>query len=259
MNASTNLPGISCFTSTYGRTWCLEEQIQSFLNQDYQGPKQLVILNDYVEQELVFDHPEVKIINHSERIKPLAAKFNMNVDLCDYDIVAVWEDDDFHLPWHLSYGQKNMKNDVYHAGVAWVHTGRNKPLHYAGNYFHSSHIFTKDLFNTVGKYTISDIDNCALDVSLMSKFNRLIGHYTQKPLPEDISYIYRWGCGSYHGSGWGTKITNMSDLAGQAIESQKKQGIVKTGRIDLKPQWIENYTELAKQATEAFYAATRSD
>ena len=84
-----DLPGISCYCSTYGRPQALlENSIQCFLDQDYAGPKELVILNDFSEHDLVFDHPEVRIINLKERIKPLGRKFNMNIDLCSYGIVA---------------------------------------------------------------------------------------------------------------------------------------------------------------------------
>ena len=73
-------PGISCYCSTFGRPVNLvENSIQCFLDQDYDGPKELVILNDLNVQELVFDHPEVKIVNSKERIKPLGKKFNHNL------------------------------------------------------------------------------------------------------------------------------------------------------------------------------------
>ena len=56
-----SLPGISRYCSTYGRPKrLLENSIQCFLEQDYQGPKELVILNDFDQQELIFNHPEVK-------------------------------------------------------------------------------------------------------------------------------------------------------------------------------------------------------
>ena len=57
------LPKVSCLCPTYGRPQCLEEAIFSFLTQDYQGEKELVILNDLADQTLIFDHPDVKIIN----------------------------------------------------------------------------------------------------------------------------------------------------------------------------------------------------
>ena len=57
-----NYPSISAKCITYGRVSTLEEAIYSFLQQDYPGEKELVIVNDYPKQKLIFDHPEIKII-----------------------------------------------------------------------------------------------------------------------------------------------------------------------------------------------------
>ena len=62
----SSLPSISAKCITYGRTHFLEESIYSFLIQNYAGPKEMIIINDYPLQTLVFDHPEVKIINVQE-------------------------------------------------------------------------------------------------------------------------------------------------------------------------------------------------
>ncbi len=53
-----NLPAVSCFCLTYGRPRVLEEAIQSFLQQDYAGAKEMIVLNDYADQTLAFDHPD---------------------------------------------------------------------------------------------------------------------------------------------------------------------------------------------------------
>ena len=102
------LPFVSCYCPTYGRPRLLEEAIESFLRQDYTGAKELVVLNDHVEQQLIFDHPEVRIINSGERIVPVARKFNECVDLCNGEVLFPWDDDDIYLPWKISR---------YHVGI----------------------------------------------------------------------------------------------------------------------------------------------
>ena len=99
---------VSCYCPTYGRVHCLEEAVECFLRQDYKGPKELVILNDYSEQQLFFDHPEVKVYNLPYRIKPLGAKFNATVALCSGDVLMCWEDDDIYLPNRISYSLSQM-------------------------------------------------------------------------------------------------------------------------------------------------------
>lgn len=240
-------PPVSCYCSTYGRVKCLEELIYSFINQNYPGKKELVILNDFSEQELIYHHPEVVIINSNIRIKPLAKKFNDNINYCSYDILACLEDDDKYLPNHLTYAVENMKDGIFHSGVSFVYTGTAN-LHYAGNYFHSSHVFTRDLFNKVGQYTVSEVDNCALDVTLMSKFQKEVGNYTQTPPYENTNMLYGWNNGYWQGSGLGTVIKNMSDIIAGYVQTQKNNGTTPTGKIILNPFWKYPYEELRASA-----------
>jgi len=64
-------PAVSCFCLTYGRPRMLEEAIHSFLQQDYAGPKEMIVLNDYADQTLDLDHPEVQVINVPRRCRTL--------------------------------------------------------------------------------------------------------------------------------------------------------------------------------------------
>ena len=75
------LPAVSCICLTYGRPAILAEAIESFLQQDYQGRKELIVLNDYVDQILTFDHPEVRVINVPKRFRTVGEKMNAAVAL----------------------------------------------------------------------------------------------------------------------------------------------------------------------------------
>ena len=50
------LPRVACICLTYGRTERLQEAIAFFLAQDYRGEKELIVVNDLAEQELILDH-----------------------------------------------------------------------------------------------------------------------------------------------------------------------------------------------------------
>lgn len=231
-----NKPGISCFCSTYGRPKSLiENSIQCFLEQDYTGPKELVILNDLASQKLIYNHPEVRIINLPERIKPLSRKFNMNVELCKYDIIAVWEDDDVFLKNRLSYAYANMIDGIFHSYDGFF---EKKPgdIIVSSNYYHSQHVFTKDLFNAVGGYPETDF--CTLDLGIMQKFKDYLGYHYSKKIsnPKDLSYIYVWSeSNSFHGSGLGEKV-KISDQAEKIVAQQVQQGKVLTGNVLLEPK-----------------------
>jgi len=44
------------------------------------------------------------------------------------------------------------------------------------------------------------------------------------------------GAQSYHGSGWGAEKKDISDGAASVVASQISRGLIKLGRIELKPQ-----------------------
>lgn len=228
-------PGISCYCSTYGRpTALIENAIWCFLQQDYAGPKELVILNDFDQQELIFDHPEVRIINHPSRIKPLGRKFNLNAALCKYPILAVWEDDDIFLRHRLSYSYARMRDGVFHSNDAFIEHAPGE-LGVMSNLFHSQHMFTRELFDRVGGYT--EEDRGSIDVTLMDAIRREVGDYSQ-PIPtDDLFYVYVWtGANSFHGSGMGADNIAVSDSAAEYVARQVKEGRVQTGKVYLQPK-----------------------
>ena len=233
-------PAVSCFCSTYGRVHTLEELIESFLRQNYKGKKELVIFNDCELQKLEFDHPEVMIFNVEERIKPLGKKFNWNIRLCKYDVLCCMEDDDIYLPNHITYAVEHMNNGVFHTGNAWVEESEGK-FHYAGNYFHATHVFNRELFDKVNGYP--EIDNCTVDVGIMGRFREAIGNYSQPTNPEDLTYIYRWATANcYHASGWGSNINNVSELAKDVVTTQATNGDIPVGIVKLNPNWKYDYS-----------------
>lgn len=103
-----NQPAVSCFCLTYGRPGVLEEAIHSFLQQDYAGPKEMIVLNDYADQILTFDHPEVQVINVSRRFRTVGEKMNAAAALASHDLLFVWDDDDVYLPHRLSFSVANF-------------------------------------------------------------------------------------------------------------------------------------------------------
>lgn len=238
-------PPISCFTSTFGRIACLNELVRCFLDQNYPGEKELVILNDYEHQTICYDHEQIKIFNVKDRIKPLGKKFNTNIALCKHDIIAVFEDDDLFLPNHLTYAIENMKNGIFHSCRAWVMYG-DKPVYRCRNLFHSSHVFERKLFDSVGGY--EETDACTVDVSIIKKFQKLLGVYSQEPSENDTNYVYRWLNNHYHGSGWGVQISDISDKAMYNIEIMRSQKRIPTGTIELNPNYAKNYHDLIEQA-----------
>jgi len=239
------LPKVSCFCPTFGRPNLLEEAIESFLRQDYAGEKELVILNDYPEQTLHFDHPEIVIKNVSKHILPLGKKFNETANLCSGDILFPWDDDDIYLPWKLSYSVENMHNGIFHSPHAW--TNNFDKLEMSENLYQCNLAISRDLWEKVGGY--AEEDSSSVDLGL---FQRLGGdEITQTLSPEKMFYIYRWaGTNEYHVSSLNTDEKSISHVTSEFLNQKAQNGEIKTGNIHLKPKWSKDWEQLAKDKTE---------
>lgn len=235
-----NKPKVSCYCATYGRPHVLEEALESFLRQNYTGDKELIILNDFKENTLSYDHPQVKIYNVKEHIMPLGKKFNETVKLCSGDILMPWEDDDIYLPNRISYTVDHMENGFFHVGFAYLDLPGNK-LQLSGNHFHCNMAVEKSLWDKVGGY--SEIDNCTLDVELMARLKKEANFKIPNFDFKDIFYIYRWGTtGSYHASGWGS--SDGVSVSNNVKKMMSSNDIV--GDYYLQPFWKYDYEAVAR-------------
>ena len=96
------MDGVSCLCLTYGRGRLLEEAIESFLRQDWPGPKELIVLNDHPDQELVIDHPEI-LVNLLQNAREALGEQGGNIWIearcnADYSISISVRDDGPGIP-----------------------------------------------------------------------------------------------------------------------------------------------------------------
>jgi glycosyltransferase involved in cell wall biosynthesis len=242
------LQRISCKCITYGRTDLLEELIYSFLNQDYEGWSELIIVNDYPLQTLIFDHPKVKIFNLKETFSTIGDKENFAIEQCSGDLIAVFDDDDVALPNHLSNIAKFWRPDAnllhWQNGVFY-----NEPniteLMALGN---SGIVYSKRAWEEIGK---SPIENAGGDMTLVVALHNLGRNKVvlADPPNEECSWFYMWGGRGYHQSGMGTDTAerpNVIKRHSDYVENLRKRGIVPTGDIDLYPHWNKDYKQMLK-------------
>lgn len=241
-------PAVSCICPTYGRPELLEEAIYSFLQQDYAGTKELLVLNDYAEQTLVFDHPEVHVINLPQRFRTVGEKRNAAVALASHDLLFVWDDDDIYLPHRLSFSVAHFdpKHGFFKPNHGWgwesgqLH-GPEKQL------FHSSGCWSRERFDAVRGY---DAEGSGHDVLFEGRLARCFPSAvtTTAIQPADIFYIYRWyGTGSYHLSGFGglKPGENSGDAeVGAYIHKRASRDEIRQGHIPLQPHWNTDYRQL---------------
>jgi len=244
-------PPISCKCITYGRVDTLQESIYSFINQDYPGKKELIIVNDYPLQKLIFNHPEVKIYNTDEVFETIGDKENFAVDKCSYNLIAVWDDDDIALPNHLNNIAKYFKpgNNLLHwdKGV-YFNDDTITAITGIGN---SGIVYTKDIWNKLGGHAKQ---NAGYDMTFVISINQLTPDKVIHAFPsnDEVSWFYMWGGRSYHMSGLGTDHhhvdrPNVIKRHTEHIEELRKLGKIQTGIIELIPYWKLNYSSMLQE------------
>ena len=244
--ADKGLPGISCICLTYARPQLLEEAIYSFLQQDYPGPKELIVLNDYAPQTLVYEHPDVRVINLVHRFRTVGEKMNAATALAKHDLLCVWDDDDIYLPHRLSYSAARVTDQFYKPAQAWWwNSGQISGPSYGK--FHVACCYPRDLFNLVGGYQAM---GNGYDQVFEEDLHRAAGDKMEiEDVPiEELYFIYRWGgTGSFHMSGmadWGEGQTEATVW----VQEQVAQGEIPAGRIHLHPHWKQAYPQLIQDA-----------
>lgn len=243
---------ISCKMITYGRVEFLEESLHSFLIQEYDGDRELVIINDYPLQKLVFDHPLVRIINLDRTFDCLGEKENFATQQCRGDIIAQWDDDDMALPNHLSNIEKyfTKDSDLLHWHNAIMMNAPNiQGLCGVGN---SGIVYSRKIWEKIGGYPM---ENAGYDmtyvVTIKSNSENIVFAH---PPNEEVSWIYVWGGRGYHCSGMGTDTPDRPNVIkrhSEHIERLRQEGQIPTGEIVLKPHWKYDYNKMLKEYLNA--------
>jgi glycosyltransferase involved in cell wall biosynthesis len=240
---------------TYARVQLLEEALQSFLQQDYDGPTELLILNDFADQTLIFDHPQVRVVNLQRRFRTLGEKANAAAALCSHDLICVWDDDDIYLPHRIRQSVERLSptRGFYSPRRGWMlnHGELSGP---ESNVFHSGSCFTRELFDSVGGYAAM---GNGLDQEIESRFERARPGSTIAAAidPVDLFYIYRWGgTRSYHISGYGDAAPGEPDEHAQVARHVARAvaaGEIAVGTVTLSPAWRQDYAAMIAAALAA--------
>lgn len=197
-----------------GRVYQAEESIASFLNQNWQGDSELIIINCQLKHQLVYDHPRVRIANAKEFLLPMVAR-NQAVNASKYDNIVLWDELGFYLPNFLTSVAKEL------ADRPWCYF--EKEYFHDGNRFHVdrgsefSFAFTKKAWLMAGKFQPG--------VNGFSERN-LVGAIT-KLFPMER-----------------TAVTNSSiNLVRMGTAEQRSRAVAtaKTGKIELQPSVRTDY------------------
>jgi hypothetical protein len=239
---SGELPPVSCVCLPESHLASLEEAIFSFLQQDYQGPKELVILNDTPGRVLEFDHPEIRIINLPKPFSEPGQKRNTAISLCAHDLIFIWDDDGIYLPHCISFSIEKFgrKKGFFKPTRAFVLSDGALRVP-RQNIFHSGTCFTRGLFDRARGYTFHENLHFYRE-ELEAQFERKQPHLIQYHdiAIENIAYIYKWG---------GVELFQNKDAA-QPEEISREH-------IKLNPHWKMDYPELVRNYLKGM--AVKSD
>jgi glycosyltransferase involved in cell wall biosynthesis len=243
-----NPPPVSCICPAYGRVDLLEEAIYGFLQQDYPGEKELIVLNDRGEQTLACDHPEVHIINLPGRFHSIGEKFNALAGLALHDLILVWPEDAISLPHRISFtvSQLEPKQGFFNAQAAWILTG-GQLSSFEYKAFHGASLWTRDLFAKVRGYPhVGDGYDTA--------FEQLCQEYAPESVcvrpttPENAYYIHREPSnGSEHPNSLGQNEQPGQGVA-DSVQEQAALECFRHGQIQLKPHWSADYVGLVRDS-----------
>ena len=153
---------ILCLCPTYGRPRLLANAVACFLAQDYPlHQRKLLILDDAGQIESQ-DHGNWQVISTPARFPSLPAKYNAMLTTeqiigsaqgLRWDAVAVWDDDDIYLPWHLSSAAEALSSGAPSAKPlrVWSLYGTDVPFQEdAVGRFHGSLIISVKRLREVG-------------------------------------------------------------------------------------------------------------
>lgn len=221
---------ISCYCAVYGRVHLLREAVESFLRQDYAGEKELVILNDHADQQLVCDVPGVTVLNIGRRFHSLGEKWNALISLCKGDVFTPWDDDDLHMPWFLRVSMEYLRGHEYFRPLGAIFWQRAQLPRFAFNApYHSQCLFTRKCFDLVQGYPLGRRVPEDTTFETLRTLRGIPSLYSLIPLV-DYGYIYRWKWAWNNSDGW-----TGQPAAGDAQAP--------AGRIVIEPGWDSDYIQ----------------
>jgi hypothetical protein len=233
---------IACICSTFNRPQCLAESIECFQRQTCPLEKrELIILDDagqYAEQT----GPGWWLLSIGKRFRTLGEKRNATAALvsADVDALAVWDDDDIYLPWHLEKAAELLSSPK---GVGWsrpevVWNDHPKMLKRksTGGLFHGAWVFTREAFVRAHGYPAMQSGQ---DQGLAKRFRRagvLSGSPASPP-----SFVHRWGTSP--------AMQHLSALGPRGYERRGGEKIVRQPPI--VPAWSKDWEAKARAAIRA--------
>lgn len=240
------LPSVTVLCPTYGRPYLLNEAIESFLRQDYEGEKRMLIFNDQPDLKIISDIPKVRVINKEERYPTLAEKRKDLITMADTDLSMLYGDDDILMPWALSTAISGMVSHFLFVILGYVRYNQKRDVI---RYLPNAPLPGPILYNTAiaKKANIKQShEPPGFELQMVSglkkhipiKMGPLINNQSRKIPADKVFYMVRTNL-PYH------KQASLAgyDKCGEYVKSLKIGGEHK-----IEPVWERDYDKMVKQA-----------
>jgi len=232
---------------TYGRPRIAEEALKCFLDQKFSGDAELIIVNDFNQQKLVFDHPQVKIFNFNKLFPTIGDSFDWGFHQGTGSYIVPWEDDDIYLPHSLQErfdGITSHSADYYKRPNAFV-LNRGEVQEHGRNLFFCAGIWSRELYlKTNGCEHAHVLGDMKLEAAFKAKCDPERYFVETETDMNRTYYCYYWANRGVHLSGFGSE--NEKQCA-EAAQKLVRQNCKERGTIVLKPQHRKPYYENVKR------------
>ncbi|MFN0071023.1 MAG: PqqD family peptide modification chaperone [Chloroflexota bacterium] len=233
-----NLPSVSVLTLTYGRPSYLAEAVASFLSQDYPGPMEMIVLNDFVEQQIVCNSPNVRVVNAEQRFPSIGSKRNHSVSLAQGEIILTLDDDDLILPHHVRNCVGLLADlDFVEPQGGYTLLHHNSRIVTNDGVMPQLVVFRKSIWQRCGGYP--NDANCGEDKGLLARL-REHGQGARKA-QERPSYLFSWDNGADHLEGYAPDDPLALEVIRQNALRRLAAGEMTRGIIEIVPSLHHDY------------------
>lgn len=235
------MPLASCICLTFGRPHFVEEAIASFLRQDYPGDAELLVVNDFPGQRLVFEgDPRVRVLNYSHRFTSLGAKRNAAVVRARGDVILTWDDDDIALPGRIRRAVEfiGAGQSFYRPAWAWTSTNGAPPRLVFQKVAWPQCAFSAEVFRRARGYPRWP----AGEDREFARRVEALGHATafSPGGSEQATFLYRLWSANPHASGISLGRYDYAEL------HRRVSTTAPNGAIELHPTWKSDYEKLCQ-------------
>jgi glycosyltransferase involved in cell wall biosynthesis len=224
----------------------LAEAIESYLRQDYDGPSELIIVNDFEGITISIDNDvygeRIKIVNLPKRMGSLNDKFDLGVKMAQYPLVAMWDDDDISLSHRLSQAahawQVLAEPDYIGMTHHWYLDAGKAPKLVARG-IHGGDIFTKACYTALGG-SAGEGHNDENFVAKVKADARYVEWYNGR----NPAYIYRWGGITAHNSCYARDLkTCMARFHADVVRDRR----FIDGKLHVLPGWGDDFEAMVTE------------